>query len=103
MKRVFVCSALRAPDPRTVREHLDTARALCREAALAGDAPFAPHLLYPQFLDDRHPRERDLGIACGLAWLAAADRVHVFGTPTEGMARELAEARRLGTEVRFVS
>ena len=31
--------------------------------------PFAPHLLYPQVLDDGDPDERALGLFFGLVWL----------------------------------
>ena len=33
-----------------------------------GEAPFASHLLYTQFLDDDVPEERAAGIESGLAW-----------------------------------
>lgn len=43
-----------------------------------GEAPFAMHLLYPQVLRDEVPEERELGISCGLAWLAKADLVAFY-------------------------
>ena len=39
----------------------------------AGDAgyiPIAPHLLFPQFLDDNKPKERELGLFFGNAILS---------------------------------
>lgn len=45
MKRVFICS----PFSGNVEKNIEEAQRLCREAAEEGYAPFAPHLLYPQF------------------------------------------------------
>jgi hypothetical protein len=98
VKRVFVCSRYRGD----VAAHVLAAREACRTVLRAGDAPFAPHLLYPAILRDEDPVERAAGIACGLRWLAAADVVAVFGKPSDGMEREIAEATRLGKEIRLV-
>ena len=32
----------------------------------AGYIPIAPHLLFPQFLDDNKPKERELGLFSGM-------------------------------------
>lgn len=98
MKRVFVCSPYRGDVARNVA----VARAVCRQVAQAGDAPFAPHLLYPEFLDDTDAGERERGIRSGVAWLAVTDEVLVVGTPTEGMRAEIAAAEVLGLPVRRV-
>ncbi len=98
MKRVFVCSPLRGD----VAANATVARAACREVARAGDAPLAPHLLYPTFLDDGDAAERALGIGAGLAWLAVADEVLVLGPPTDGMATEIAAAKAIGIPIRYV-
>jgi len=95
VKRVFVCSPFRGD----VEKNVAVARAACRQVVLDGDAPFAPHLLYPAFLDDDEPAERALGIGAGLAWLAAADEVLVVGEPTEGMRAEIAVAETLGLPI----
>jgi len=96
VKRVFICSPYRGD----VRANRALAQAVCREALLAGDAPFAPHLLYPGILDDADPSERALGIGAGLSWLAVSDEVLVVGEPSEGMRREIAAAETLGVPVR---
>jgi hypothetical protein len=63
-----------------------------------GYAPFAPHLLYPQFVDDGLPEEREAGIACGLAFMAVCGEVwaYVGEGVSDGMHREMAHAQRLG-------
>ncbi len=96
MKRVFVCSPYRGD----VARNGDIARAVCRVVALRGDAPFAPHLFYPALLDDHVPAERTLGLSSGMSWLAVADEVLVIGSPTEGMAHEIAAAELLGLPIR---
>ncbi len=97
MKRVFVCTPFRGD----VRGNTARAVALCREIALAGDAPFAPHLLLPQALDDAVGIEREIGMAAGLVWLAVADELLVAGPVTDGMRREIAAASELGLPIRF--
>lgn len=91
MTIVYIASAFRG----NVEENLAKARVYCRLAAKAGYLPVAPHLLYPQFLDDNDPEERELGMQLGLHLLALCDEVWCFGKITEGMAREIKEAEDL--------
>ena len=98
MKRVFVCSPWRE-DPARGAEIL---RAVLRDVLREGDAPFAPHGLYPQVLDDALPEDRERGIVAGVAWLTVADEVLVVGPASEGMAYEVAAAEAAGVPVRRV-
>lgn len=102
MKRIYVCSPFAAPTAAGVRENVERARAICRDVAKRGDAPLAVHLLYPAFLDDTVPEERELGVACGRSWLLAADEVWVFGSPSPGMRAEIVEAERAQKLVRYL-
>lgn len=43
-----------------------------------GEASFASHLYYTQFLDDNVPEMRRAGIEAGLAWAAKADLVAFY-------------------------
>jgi len=53
--------------------------ALCFADCFArGEAPYASHALYTQFLDDLNPEERKLGIECGQAWGKQADLIAVY-------------------------
>ena len=94
MKKVFICSA-RNGDPA-----LDAARAqnFLLQAMHQDYAPFAPHLLYPQVLDE--DRERGLGLMCALAFLQVCDELWVFGEPTNGMQTEIAMALELKIPVK---
>ena len=97
MRRVFVCSPYRGD----VAANVALARAACREVLRLGDAPFAPHLLYPDLLDDDVPVERALGIEAGRRWLAMSHEVLVVGPITAGMREEIATAEALGIPVRY--
>ena len=99
MELVFVCS----PYSGDVDRNVAYARDGCRLVLSADKAPFAPHLLYPQFLVDATPAAREEGISCGLAFLAVCDELWVmekYGI-SPGMKREIKEARRLGLPVRY--
>ena len=61
----------------------------------------APHLLYPQFLEDSDPAERSLGLRAGLELLARCEEIWVFGGEiSPGMSREIQFAQRLGIPIR---
>lgn len=114
MRRVFVLSPL-APIPYDTPANPDGtplfpkaalrfsfennvafAEACMRNCLARGEAPFAPHLLYPRpgVLDDTIPQDRETGIACGLSWLAVSDAVvaYVDRGVSRGMWQELARA-----------
>ena len=73
----------------------------CRRVIEDGCMPIASHLLYPQMLDDNNPDEREIGLMFGLALLAVCDEVWVFGEVSVGVAREVAEAKRLKKRIRY--
>lgn len=68
---------------------------------MLGEAPFASHLFYTQFLDDDVPEERELGIECGLVWGAAAQltAVYVDLGVSRGMQLGIDRAKREGRPV----
>lgn len=90
-KLVYICSPYATGD---VQENVEKAKEYCKLALKEGFIPVAPHLLYPQFLRDDDPAERDQGISCGLALLEVCAEVWVFGNPKKsaGMQREIAYA-----------
>lgn len=99
MEKVFICSAFRGD----VEENIRKAREYCRWAAMeCGAIPIAPHLLFPQFLDDNDPVQREMGIEMGLELLAGCRRLFYFGDVTEGIAKEIARARELGIPAEHV-
>lgn len=63
---VYICS----PYAGDVENNTAAARRYSRFAVEAGYIPIAPHLLFPQFLDDKKPKERELGLFFGNAILS---------------------------------
>jgi len=64
----------------------------------------APHLLYPQLLDDSNPRERQAGLDMGLAMLPRCDELWCYGDrSSHGIHLEIEEAVWLGIPVRRVT
>ncbi len=96
-ERAYICSRY-AGD---VEHNLRVALALCRMAIEAGLAPFAPHLLFTQFLDDTDPAQREVGISLGLRFMEVCDVVWVYlgEGVSDGMRREIEHARRLGKPI----
>ena len=74
----------------------------CRYAADNGVVPIASHLLFPLFLNDSNPAEREQGIKMRSQLLASCDAVWVFGDRiSEGMRREIEEAEKFGIPVNY--
>jgi len=95
---VYICS----PFAGDVECNVENARQFCRFAMKQGAIPLAPHLHYPQFLDDSDPAQRKDGLWFALILLCKTDEVWVFGeTISEGMKREIAKARAKGIPIRF--
>ena len=82
----------------------ERARGYCRFAVSKGCIPLAPHLLYPQFMDDEDKEQRRQGIRFALILLAKCDELWVFGDKiSEGMSREIAKAKRKSKAIRYFS
>ena len=60
---VYICS----PYAGDVDGNVTAAQRYSRFAVDKGYIPIAPHLLFPQFLDDNDPKERQLGLFFGNA------------------------------------
>ena len=86
--RIFLCS----PYAGNVEANVALARRLCAEILAQGHSPFAPHLLYPQVLDDADHEARERGIRAGLEWLRMCDEVWCWREVSPGMVREVAYA-----------
>ena len=92
----YVCSPFRG----ATEANAERARGYCRQVFKAGYAPLAPHLYFPQFLNDEIPKEREAGMAMGVALLPLCRAIVVCGDQlTEGMKLEVAAARRLDIPV----
>ena len=59
---VYICS----PYAGEIEKNVKAAQGYSRFAVEKGYIPIAPHLLFPQFLNDANPKERQLGISAGM-------------------------------------
>lgn len=95
---VFVCS----PFAGNMERNTERARGYCRFAVSENYIPIAPHLLFPQFMDESDPVQRSLGIFFGLVLMSKCQEVWVFGRRmTRGMAVEIAKAKERGLPIRY--
>ena len=97
-KLVYIAS----PYAGDIETNVNRARRYCRFAVSKNCIPFAPHLLYPQFMDDSDPAERGTALLFALAMLARCHELWVFGEwITPGMAGEIETAKELGVPIRY--
>ena len=104
MNRIFICSRFRGKNEIEFNKHVELAQKFSKFVSIKGyGAPFTPHLLYPQFLDDSVDKERDLGIDSGLVYLDVCDGLFAFvddsETVSEGMRQEIQYAIDHGIKV----
>lgn len=95
---VYVCS----PFSGDVVGNIEKARRYCRFAVDEGYIPIAPHLLFPQFLNDDKQVERELGLHFGNVLMSHCSEVWVFGDSiSDGMAEEIKRAKRKNYLIRY--
>lgn len=95
---VYICS----PFAGETERNIERARGYCRLAVNRGCIPLAPHLHYPQFMDDGDRQQRELGLWFALILLGKCDELWVFGSHlSSGMAKEIAKAERRGMPIRY--
>lgn len=95
---VFICS----PYAGDRQRNTERARGFCRFAVSKNCIPIAPHLLFPQFMEENDPAQRSLGIFFGLVLQSKCKEVWVFGRRiSKGMAVEIEKARERGLPIRY--
>ena len=95
---VFICS----PFAGDTDKNIIAACKYSRFAVNSGCIPVAPHLIYPQFLDDTRADERRLGMFFGKVLMTKCRELWVFGDYTSlGMQEEIAYARKKHIRVRY--
>lgn len=95
---VYICSPYRGEITANVR----LARAFSAAAIDLGYAPVAPHLLYPQFMDDDNPRQRQQAFAINQLILTACSQLWVYQPRiTAGMSQEIGWAKQAGKPIRY--
>lgn len=100
MKLIYVAS----PYAGDIERNAQFATEACRFVMNEGHAFFAPHLLYPQVLDEGNPDERQLGLTMGKEILGWCDELWVFGdTVSLGMQEEINLAQEFEIPVNYIS
>ena len=97
-KIVFICS----PFAGDIEGNTRRAKRYGRFAVIEKAVPIIPHLMYPQFLEENDPDERQLGIDMGLILLGKCQELWVFGSRiSSGMSAEITKAKRWNIPIRY--
>lgn len=95
---VYICS----PYSGDVDANVTNARRYSRFAVDTGYLPITPHLLFPQFLNDAVPEERDMAMFMNMALLSKCAELWVFGDDiSPGMKKEIARAQYRQFPIRY--
>lgn len=94
---VYIASPFSGDMERNIKK----AQGYCRFAISKGYIPIAPHLHYPQFLDDEDPEERELGLRFALILLGKCEELWIFDRVSKGMAEEIAKAKRRNMPIKY--
>ncbi|HZK39300.1 MAG TPA: DUF4406 domain-containing protein [Clostridia bacterium] len=80
------------------------AQGYCRFAVTKNCIPIAPHLHYPQFMDDSDKEQRELGLFFALVLLGKCDELWIFGDRvSNGMSKEIKKAEKRSIPIRRFS
>ena len=95
---VYICS----PFSGDISGNFDKAKKYSRFAVDQKAIPLAPHLLFPQFMDE--DTERELAVFMDMVLLGRCKEVWVFGSHiSDGMAAEIEKAKRKQIRIRYFS
>lgn len=95
---VYICS----PFAGDTERNMEKARHYCRFAVRSACIPLAPHLLFPQFMDDTVAAERSLAMFMNMVLLGKCEQIWVFGsTISAGMETEIEKAEKRNMPVRY--
>lgn len=97
---IYVCSPYRG---NTIK-NTENARLFCRYVINEKGIPFAPHLLFPQFMKDSDKNERELAMFFNKIFLKKCDELWVFGKEiTSGMSQEIEIATHKNIKIRYIN
>lgn len=95
---MYICS----PYAGDVKQNVRRAQAYCRFAVQKNCVPIATHLLFPQFMDDTDPAQRQQALFMSRLLLTKCNEVWVFGeTISQGMASEIRKAESRNKTIRY--
>lgn len=95
---VYICS----PYSGNTETNVEIAREFCAVAVKRRVIPLAPHLLFPQFMDDTDPDARELAMFFNRVLLSKCEQIWVY-TPqvSTGMRLEIEWAQQMEVPIRF--
>lgn len=101
---VYICSPLRSVSSTNptleLSANLRLARDACTLACYRGCIPIAPHLYFPQFLDDNDPSQRALGMEFGADAICHCEALWIVSRRiSSGMSAEIKIAQQFGVKV----
>ena len=95
---VYICS----PYAGDVETNVKAAQRYSRFAVDSGYLPIAPHLLFPQFMDDSDGHDHNTAMFMNMILMTKCAEVWVFGELiSSGMAAEIDRAKRKNYTIRY--
>lgn len=95
---VYICS----PYAGDIENNVKNAKIYSRYAVENNAIPVAPHLLYPQFMNDNIDSEREKVMHFNYVLLGKCTELWVFGgVVSRGMAREISVAKKRRMKIRW--
>ena len=96
---VYICSPY---SHGCINDNIENARRYSRFAVDTHYVPIAPHLLFPQFMDDNNEQERDQAIFMDIILMGKCQEVWVLGDViSRGMSIEIEKAKKRRQLVRY--
>jgi len=97
---VYICS----PYAGEVETNVTKAKKFSRFAVNKMCIPLTPHFLYPQFMDDNNPAERNLASHINYVLLGKCEELWVFGSVVSpGMGHEIGIAKKRNMKIKYFS
>lgn len=95
---VYICS----PYSGDVEANMELARLFCAHAVARCKIPLAPHLLFPQFMDDNDPETRELAMFFNRILLSKCEAIWVYmARVSAGMRVEIEWARHCDLPIKY--
>ena len=96
---VYVCSPYAGGNK---EKNIANAQRYCRFAVDSGCLPLAPHLYFPQFMDDSDGHDHNTAMFMSMVLMTKCAEVWVFGDNiTKGMAAEIRRAEETQKPIRY--
>ena len=96
---VYICSPY---SQSCINDNIENARRYSRFAVDRHYIPIAPHLLFPQFMDDTLGEDRQTAMFMDLVLLTKCSQLWVFGDMrSKGMQQEIRWAKRRHMTIRY--